>query len=1515
MGKENTLLQSGQLLETIKNVTTIGVFQLDINSNVIYWNDNLKEIHEVPTNFSPKKEDLYGNCVNTHQKDQLTKAHLKAINEGVPFELEYEIVTKKGNTRLLRTCVLPIQKNGHCISIHGVTIEITCTKDLQTDILHDLQQLNEAEKLAKSGSWNWNVITSELKWSDNFYNIFQHDKDDPISYEVYLSYIHEDDKEKIAAKFEHALKTKQFPESTYRLRLKDGTIKVLKSIGEVISKKTGEVIKMVGTCQDITENVAREKELLENKDQLELAENINEAGSWQLSLLKDEFKWTDSLYKIFELKVGSKMSFNNLYEFIHPDDIEYVKEKFNEILEDKKAHEFVHRIILKNGKVKKLQVTSDPVTDTIGNVLELIGTIKDITKKSDREIELSNTHQQLLLTEQMSAAGTWQWNSITGMFKWSNNLYEIMDFEYGIPMNFEVLYKRIHPEDKHIVDNAMQLVQDTNTKQTFVSRIVLNDGSIKTLEITADVVSNEINTERELIGTARDITNNVHVKQELIEKKQLLDFAQELNTMGFFKWNTVTDKVTWSDSLYQIFEQPKSMKLNFDSYFSKVHPEDQNFIMEKIAISIKNKRFHNFNHRVLWSDGSIRSIKILGKITKNDTNQIEFLGISIDITESINLEEELSLKNQQLNLAEKIAKIGYWQWNTLTNEVFWSDNLHTIYGHDQKDPLTFETYIDYIHKNDKGKVLANFKNAMKSGIFHDSIYKIYFNDGSTKTIKSLGKVIRNKKGEVLEMIGTCQDITETIKKEQELIDKNQQLNFAEKIAEIGSWQWNIITGEINWSDNHYRLYGIEIGTPLNLETIYLYIHPENIDYLKKLEKQTLIDKIFKKVQYRIILDNGDIKTLEVIAEVITDELGKVIGLKGTSQDITNRIKTEQEIKEKNHLLSVSEKMAMMGSWKWNPTTGISKWSDNLYQIYGLELYRSISFELFMSKVHPNDIEKVNHEIKNMLETRISDKTLSYRIIKDNGDIRSLELLSEVIEDEKGNILELVGTMQDVTEKIKTKEKIKEKNQLLSFAEEMSMMGSWHWHLKSGVLKWSDNLYKIYGLTTNSPIDINIFYSRVHPDDLENVKTRILKLVEGNENIKSLYFRIILDDGSIRSMEPRFEITKDKHGKVIEIVGTAQDITERLQIEKDIQEKNHMLTFAEELAMIGYWQLNVSNGTFIWSDNMFRIFGFELGTPMNFDLFLSRMHPDDRDLLIKNKEKAILTKEFEKFTQRIVHNNGQQRFSEIVGKVITDEHGKVTEIIGSSRDITEEILSQQKLLKTNKNLEESTIILTSKNKQLAEFNHITSHNLRSPVSNLNALLNLHKKATSENKKNEIFEKFEIVIERLTETLNALIETITVKHNAGEVRHKLSLEQTLLKTKEILTAELMETGAVIKFDFNKAENVKYNAIYLESIFLNLVSNSLKYKSPDRVPEIFISSETINGRILIEFKDNGLGIDMKSHGHKIFGLNKVFHKHPEARGLGLFLTKAQIVAMGGSISVESEVNIGTTFYITLN
>ena len=245
-----------------------------------------------------------------------------------------------------------------------------------------------------------------------------------------------------------------------------------------------------------------------------------------------------------------------------------------------------------------------------------------------------------------------------------------------------------------------------------------------------------------------------------------------------------------------------------------------------------------------------------------------------------------------------------------------------------------------------------------------------------------------------------------------------------------------------------------------------------------------------------------------------------------------------------------------------------------------------------------------------------------------------------------------------------------------------------------------------------------------------------------------------------------------------------------------------------------------------------------------------------------------------------------------------------------------IKAENKIIKTHKNLEKTvhdrTIYLTNQNKQLEDFAHIVSHNLRGPVSNLNSLLDFYKESKTIEEKEELIEMFEKTVNNIGSTLNELLEVVSIRHQSRNEKEKVCFETIFSKMTETFQGQILTSKAVVTADFSKAPYLKYSSTYLESIMQNLLSNALKYSAAERTPVIHFETKIVNTNIELTVSDNGLGIDLSKNKSHIFGLHKTFHKHPEAKGIGLFLTKAQVEAMGGEISITSKLNEGTTFKI---
>ena len=202
----------------------------------------------------------------------------------------------------------------------------------------------------------------------------------------------------------------------------------------------------------------------------------------------------------------------------------------------------------------------------------------------------------------------------------------------------------------------------------------------------------------------------------------------------------------------------------------------------------------------------------------------------------------------------------------------------------------------------------------------------------------------------------------------------------------------------------------------------------------------------------------------------------------------------------------------------------------------------------------------------------------------------------------------------------------------------------------------------------------------------------------------------------------------------------------------------------------------------------------------------------------------------------------------------------------------------------------------------------------PLSNLTGLLTLIDDIPIENLElKEILSGFNKSTHLLNETINDLVKVIVIKENSSLQKEAIQLEDVFAKVINQLSFQIEVAKPTININLNEASVLNSNKAYLESIILNLITNSLKFKSENRALEINITASKIGNITTILFSDNGIGIDLKRNRNKVFGLYQRFHNHSDSRGLGLYLVKSQVETMGGTIEIESEANKGTTFTLT--
>ncbi|WP_288879188.1 PAS domain-containing sensor histidine kinase [Pedobacter panaciterrae] len=225
-----------------------------------------------------------------------------------------------------------------------------------------------------------------------------------------------------------------------------------------------------------------------------------------------------------------------------------------------------------------------------------------------------------------------------------------------------------------------------------------------------------------------------------------------------------------------------------------------------------------------------------------------------------------------------------------------------------------------------------------------------------------------------------------------------------------------------------------------------------------------------------------------------------------------------------------------------------------------------------------------------------------------------------------------------------------------------------------------------------------------------------------------------------------------------------------------------------------------------------------------------------------------------------------------------------------------------------------ISLSKINEELQHLTHMASHDLRAPVNNLLAIFSLLDTSTIQDKETEnLISILQSTTEELKVTLNYYLDAASQKKSVHVPTENLNLHHSLNGVFHSINSLILGSRAIIRIDFSEFDTINFNKVYMDSIFLNLITNSIKYAKPDSHPDIYIATRKTNGARQLIFSDKGLGFDMEKCKNKIFGLHQTFHNHTDSKGIGLYLVYNHINSLGGHIDVESKVNEGVRFVLT--
>lgn len=424
---------------------------------------------------------------------------------------------------------------------------------------------------------------------------------------------------------------------------------------------------------------------------------------------------------------------------------------------------------------------------------------------------------------------------------------------------------------------------------------------------------------------------------------------------------------------------------------------------------------------------------------------------------------------------------------------------------------------------------------------------------------------------------------------------------------------------------------------------------------------------------------------------------------------------------------------------------------------------------------------------------------------------------------------------------------------------------------------------------------------------DDAKKQLVAISQGDKtfNIDS---RIKTMDGEYRDINLRWNVINGYEDSLERIILSTEDITERKATEKFILDSQEKIESIINTIDGIVWEYNLANEklTFV-SKKVESILGYtveEWKTIPNF--WADHLHPEDKNWVLANSHAADIKQENRILEYRMLSKSGKIIWiRDIVNFVFENNQG--VDLRGIMIDITSMKIAEE-------DLNNSFKLVTEQNKRLLNFSYIISHNLRSHTSNIESIVSLLEFADTEEEQEEMMQLLKTVTTSLSETMSHLNEVININTNITLVTKPLSLNKYIDNAKNVISEQILLSETTIIKNIPDDLTINYNPAYLESILYNLISNAIRYRHPERKPIVTINWSNENNIEVLEVSDNGIGIDLKKNKDKIFGLYKTFNNNPDSRGIGLFITRNQVEAMGGEINVESQLNEGTTFKIYL-
>ncbi|MCC5897019.1 MAG: PAS domain-containing protein [Phormidium sp. BM_Day4_Bin.17] len=791
-----------------------------------------------------------------------------------------------------------------------------------------------------------------------------------------------------------------------------------------------------------------------------------------------------------------------------------------------------------------------------------------IDKKKQSENALWQKEIHLALALQGSQTGTWDWNiqtqeTVLDEKQWKAFLGSCDEPEVSrlITQPLSEWQDRIHPEDKDQVNQAI-LAHLAGETELFSHeyRVRCQDNSYKWMLSQGKVVAwDEAGQPHHFIGIYQDVSQRKANEIALTELSQQLKKAQEVAHLGYWSLDLDSEKITWSEQVFHIFNHPiEQGEPSFEEHIQQIYPDDRPLVLERVARATEGIP-QRFDYRIMHPGGTIRHLNARIELDVEDERVVRLFGTLLDITERVEVEQALRENDEKLQSLFDLSPLGI-SLNDMQGQFIEANPAITEitgYSLEEIQTLSYWDLTPAQYADDETRQLELLNSIGRYGPYEkEYIHK----QGYRVPIELNGMLITGRDGQhyIWSMIADISDRkqAEAIKVEQ----VNRELKLLENILEVvlgGYWDLDILNNQEYLSPGLKRMLGYEDHElPNSPESWQRLIFSEDLtrvfqQFDDHIQSRGTIP-FYNEVRYH----HKDGSTVWVLCSgrvIEWDDQDNPLRMIGCHIDISDRKQAETALKDSQIRLKLALESSNIGLWDWHLDSNIVTFNGNWGTMLGYEKHEiSNNFHEWESRVHPQDLEGAYADIKRHLQGESNVYQNEHRLRCKDGSYKWILAKGRVVQwDEAGNPLRFIGTHNDIDARKQAELTLITLNQQFKKAQEVANLGYWSFDLASEKITWSEEVFKIFGITPDQGEPTYAEHlKQYHPEDLPQVLEHIEAAYRG---IPQQYdFRLVHPTGKIRYATSHVEV-EVRNGKTIRLFGTVMNITKRKQNEAIIQQ--------------------------------------------------------------------------------------------------------------------------------------------------------------------------------------------------------------------------------------------------------------------------------------------------------------------------------------------------------------------------